>query len=75
MSPDDEHPARLPARELARLREEFPAFAIWREVTGSRARLVAVRRQRGPGPHTVVTADLAELRAVLADPRQAPARP
>jgi hypothetical protein len=27
--------------------------------------LVAVRRRRGTSPHTVVTADLAELRAVL----------
>jgi len=53
-------------RKLAELQEDFPGFRIWREVTGDRVRLVAVRRRRGTRPHTVVTTDLAELRAVLA---------
>ena len=51
--------------ELAELQDEFPGFRIWREVTGEHVRLIAVRRRRGTSPHTVVTADLAELRAVL----------
>jgi hypothetical protein len=41
---------------------------------GERARLVAVRRQHGTSPHTVVTADLTELRAVLDSHRHTPAR-
>ncbi|HCU97298.1 MAG TPA: hypothetical protein DHU96_33165 [Actinobacteria bacterium] len=54
--------------DLASLQQEFPAFRIWQEVTGERARLVAVRRHAGTSPHTVVTADIAELRAVLTSP-------
>jgi hypothetical protein len=52
-------------RELAGLQEDFPGFRIWREVTGERVRLIAVRRWRGTSPHTVVTAEAAELRALL----------
>ena len=33
---------------------------------GGQIRLVAVRREPGTGPHTLVTADLVELRAALA---------
>ncbi|HXP21325.1 MAG TPA: hypothetical protein VN840_16905 [Streptosporangiaceae bacterium] len=60
-------PAALPA-----LRAAFPHFRIWHEVTGGRSRYVARRLAAGPGPHTVVTQDLAELRAVLGD---GPAQP
>ena len=60
------------ALELAKLRQDFPGFQIWQEVTGERTRLVAVRRQPGTSPHTVVTADLAELRTVLSDHQQVP---
>lgn len=56
------------AAELAALQREFPGFRIWREAAGERTRLVAVRRHRGLSPHTVVTGDLAELRAVLTRP-------
>jgi hypothetical protein len=52
-------------RTLARLQQEFPDFRIWREVTAEHVRFVAVRRQAGTRPHTVVTADMAELRAAL----------
>jgi hypothetical protein len=54
------------AADLARLHAEFPGYRIWHEITGTRARLVAVRRYHGTSPHTVVTADPAELRAALA---------
>jgi hypothetical protein len=66
---------RLCQRELAELQEDFPGFRIWREVTGERVRLVAVRRRHGTSPHTVVTADPAELRAVLSGHRHIPASP
>lgn len=73
MTSPSEHPAATPW-ELITLQEEFPGFRIWREVTGKHARLVAVRRDPGTSPHTIVTADIAELRAALNGPRQCPAR-
>ena len=46
---------------------DFPAYLIGTEAVGSGRRYVAVRREPGPGPgpHTVVTPDLAELRSAL----------
>jgi hypothetical protein len=73
MSHSEDHRSRQ--RELAELQEDFPGFRIWREVTGERVRLVAVRRRHGTSPHTVVTAEAAELRAVLIGQRHVPARP
>jgi hypothetical protein len=73
MSHSEDHHSRQ--RELAELQDDFPGFRIWREVTGERVRLVAVRRRHGTSPHTVVTAEAAELRAVLAGQRHVPARP
>src|ERR1022692_4601445 len=61
-----------PARDLASLRADFPGFRIWREMTGDRVRYIARSMHPGTGPHTAVTADLAELRAVLGE---APAQP
>jgi len=69
---EDQHSRQ---RELAKLQEDFPGFRIWREVTGERVRLVAVCRRHGTSPHTVVTAEAAELRAVLAGQRHVPAGP
>ena len=45
--------------------DEYPGFRVWQEVTGDRVRYVARRLSPGIGPHTVVTADVDELRAVL----------
>ncbi|HXZ74973.1 MAG TPA: hypothetical protein VEH31_29460 [Streptosporangiaceae bacterium] len=73
MSHSEDHRSRQ--RELAELQEDFPAFRIWREVSGGRVRLVAVRRRHGTSPHTVVTAEAAELRTVLAGQRQVPPSP
>jgi hypothetical protein len=73
MSHSEDHRSRQ--RELAELQEDFPSFRIWREVSGERARLVAVRRRHGTSPHTVVTAEAAELRTVLAGQQQIPASP
>ncbi len=53
--------------ELVSLREEYPSFRVWQEVSGDRVRYVACRLAPGIGPHTVVTADLGELRAMLDD--------
>ncbi|HCU96699.1 MAG TPA: hypothetical protein DHU96_29865 [Actinobacteria bacterium] len=69
MDRHDEHHASQ--RELAALQQDFPGFRIWQEAAGQRMRLVAVRREHGTSPHTVVTADLAELRSLLAGNRQA----
>jgi hypothetical protein len=70
MGHDEEHPAGWCAQELAELRDQFPGFRIWREARGEHSRLVAVRRQQGASPHTVVTADPAELRAALSRARR-----
>ena len=51
--------------ELADLREEFPGFKIWKEVIGERTRYIARSLTLGSHPHTVVTANLDELRAAL----------
>jgi len=51
--------------ELTVLREEFPAYRIWREITPGRSRYVARSRHQGLRPHTVVTAELNELREAL----------
>jgi hypothetical protein len=74
MTSAPERPATTPGG-LAALQEEFPGFRIWQEVTGEHARLVAVRRDPGTSPHTIVTADIAELRAALNGPRQRTASP
>ena len=50
---------------LIALRADFPAFRIWREIIPGRARYIARRLCPGPGPHTVVTDDLTELRTAL----------
>lgn len=67
------HPTPTPCEpdELAGLREQFPGFRIWREITGERVRYVARRLRVGLNPHTVVTADKAELRAALEPSRDA----
>jgi len=56
------------AAELASLRADFPRFWIWRENTGSGVRYVARSQRASLNPHTVVTADPAELRAALGEP-------
>jgi hypothetical protein len=52
--------------ELTALRKDFPGFRIWRETIGDRVRYIARSMRQGTGPHTLVTADLDELRSVLA---------
>jgi len=52
--------------ELDALRRDFPRYAIDVMLTYDSRRYVAQRRQPGPGPHTLVTKDPAELRTELA---------
>jgi hypothetical protein len=60
--------------ELAMLAAGFPGFRIWRETVPGRTRYVARGVSLGVRPHTVVTGDLAELRAALtAGPGSGPA--
>ena len=54
--------------ELAGLeaaRRDFPRYQIDVELAVDRRRYVARRIQPGPGPHTLITSDLNELRAEL----------
>jgi O-methyltransferase involved in polyketide biosynthesis len=51
--------------DLTVLRDEFPAYRIWREETPGRSRYVARSRHQGLRPHTVVTPELDELREAL----------
>jgi hypothetical protein len=51
--------------EVTGLQAEFPAFRIWREDFPGRRRYVARSRHQSLHPHTVVTADLGELRDAL----------
>ena len=57
--------------EIARLQASFPEFRIWRESTYSGPRYIACRVRPGTRPHTLVTADLGELRAALGAGRSA----
>ncbi len=61
--------------QLDRIQRHFPGHRIWREVLPGRTRYVARRIQPGPGPHTVVTPDLAELLTALASTSQPPPLP
>ena len=60
------------AAELKRLRADFPAYSIGVVTTWDRIRYLGQRRQPGPGPHTVLTDDLAELRDALGAQKNAP---
>jgi SAM-dependent methyltransferase len=51
--------------ELAVLRDDYPGYEIWHEVTPGRERYIARSLHFGRNPHTVVTADLSELRDML----------
>jgi hypothetical protein len=64
--------------DLTVLRDEFPAYWIWREETPGRCRYVARSKHQGLNPHTVVTPYLRELRDALQpgqDPQASGRRP
>jgi hypothetical protein len=58
--------------DLAVLRAEFPGYEVWREEDPGRVRYIARTRTRGVNPHTLITADVEELREAL---RSAPTAP
>ena len=70
-SPDTSHLLSVRGG-LAALRQDFPHFRIWREITGDRIRYVARRVHLGSSPHTVVTDDLTELRIALSTDEEQP---
>jgi O-methyltransferase involved in polyketide biosynthesis len=51
--------------DLATVRAEFPGYSIWREILPGRDRYIVRSLIPGLSPHTLVTADLAELREAL----------
>ena len=56
-------------RDLEAARRDFPRYHIEVEPAIDRRRYIARRAQPGPGPHTLITSDLTELRAELATSR------
>lgn len=58
------------AGDLDAARRDFPRYRIDAELAVDRRRYVACRIQPGPGPHTLITSDLDELRAELASSHQ-----
>jgi hypothetical protein len=58
--------------ELALVAAGFPAFCFWRENTYHGTRYAARARSLTAHPHTVITDNLAELRATLTTSQQAP---
>jgi SAM-dependent methyltransferase len=63
LQPAPAHDAEL--GELASVRADFPRFRIWCEDAWGRVRYIARSQHPGQHPHTIVTADLGELRAAL----------
>jgi hypothetical protein len=66
--PAPDHDADAEA-EMVRLRAGFPQFRIWREIRYGGDRYIARSRHLSTGLHTLVTADLGELRTVLENAR------
>jgi hypothetical protein len=58
--------------QLAALQAKFPCFRIWRERTCDRDRVLARSLHPGLNPHTVITDDIAELRAALEPSQHTP---
>jgi hypothetical protein len=69
-------PAATDPDELALVAAGFPAFSLWREITGDGTRYVARATSLATHPHAVVTGSLPELAAALAaGPGSAPPAP
>jgi hypothetical protein len=64
-------PTPTPAQwaDLDAARRDFPCYRIEVEPLPGRRRYIARRTQPGPGPHTLITSDLTELRAELGPTR------
>lgn len=66
---DSQAPPSAP--DLASLQAEYPCYRICREEIYGRVRYTACRTRPDLHPHTVITADLAEMRAALEPSRYA----
>jgi hypothetical protein len=55
----------LLVHESLLLGADFPCFRVWREDICGRVRYIARAQHAGAQPHTLVTADVAELRQAL----------
>ena len=61
-------PADLAALHAAQ--RDVPGYVIHLEPVPGRRRYIARRTRPGPGPHTLITSDLGELRAELSTGQQ-----
>ena len=81
MNLEDPTPSTTELADLQTARHDFPRYQIDIDLTIGRRRYIARRTQPGPGPHTLITSDLTELRTELATghptppvPRRSPPR-
>jgi hypothetical protein len=72
---EDPTPSATELAELQTARHDFPRYQIDVDLTIGRRRYVARRTQPGPGPHTLITSDLTELRTELATGHPRPPLP
>ena len=76
---EHDQPSSTPAPELSaeddetlvEMQRTFPGHRIWREIIPGRSVYVARSHHPAAHPHTVVTSDLGELRAALANASRA----
>ena len=71
----DPAPTSAELADLQNARHDFPGYQIDVNLTIGRRRYIARRTQPGPGPHTLITSDLTELRTELATGHPAPPLP
>ena len=62
----DPTPSPTELADLQTARRDFPRYQIDLDLALDRRRYIARRTQPGPGPHTLITSDLTELRHELA---------
>lgn len=75
MDLEDPIPSTTELADLQNARHEFPRYQIDVDLTIGRRRYIARRTQPGPGPHTLITSDLTELRTELATGHRSPPLP
>lgn len=71
----DSTPSTADLAGLQTARRDFPRYQIDIDLAHDRRRYIARRTQPGPGPHTLITSDLTELRAELATSHPDPPAP
>lgn len=75
MNLEDPTPSTTELADLQNARHDFPRYQIDIDLTSGRRRYIARRTQPGPGPHTLITSDLTELRTELATSHPTPPLP